>query len=138
MKKYSKEQRKRILIVISAAVAALAVVVAVSCFIAVKVSQSSLKGEWKSDEEKITYEFKKKDEISARFDNSVVPVIETEYSGELTGEYLLNKSDKTLVITLNYYNKKLTQKYSFEIKNNCLALKNLEDGKTSVFYRQEK
>lgn len=138
MKKYSKEQRKRILIVISAAVTALAVVVAASCFVAIKISKASVKGEWRSNSESITYIFKKKDQMSAKFDNSVVPVIEAEYSGELTGEYLLDKSDKTLTITLNYYNKKLTQKYSFEIKNNCLALKNLEDGKTSVFYRQEK
>ena len=133
--KYTKEQKKRFFIVISAAFLALAVVAAASCFIAMAISNNSIKGEWKSEEEKITYCFHKGNDLIAKFDESTIPVVETQYSGELSGEYSLNKKNGTVVVTINYYNKKLTQKYSYEIKNKCLALKNLDDGKVTVFNR---
>lgn len=135
--KYTKKQKRRMFIVASAAFAALAVIVATILIITVNASKRSIKGEWNNREKNVTYVFKKDDMLTAKFDNSPVPVIETDYSGELNGEYLINKKDKTLSITINYYNKKLTQKYSYEIKNKNLALKNLEDGTITVFYKQE-
>ena len=112
-------------------------VVAAAIVISVNVSKGSVKGEWKNREENVTYIFQKNDLLTAKFDDSPIPVLETDYTGELTGEYSINKKDKTLTITINYYSKKLTQKYSYEIKNKNLALKNLEDGTTTVFHKQE-
>ncbi|MBQ7579809.1 MAG: hypothetical protein IJU39_00705 [Clostridia bacterium] len=134
--KLNINQKKRLIIVLSAAIAALAIVVGTVCLIAVKASKSSIRGEWKS-KGNVSYVFQKKDMLTAGFDKAPLPVLETEYSGELAGDYSINKSDKTLSITLNYYNKKLTQKYSYEIKNGILALKNLEDGTSTVFYKQK-
>lgn len=133
--KLSKSQRKRLFISISAAAAALAAVILAVCLIAASVSKNSIKGEWQDKEGKTTYTFQKNNNLKAGFVECDLPVLETEYSGELTGEYSVNKNEKTLVITLNYYNKKLTQKYSYEIKNETLALKNLDDGVSSVFYK---
>ena len=121
----------------AAALSALIVVAALTCGIVIKVSKGSVKGEWKSREESLSYTFQKDNVLSAKFDDCPLPVLETNYTGEIDGDYSINKQEKTLVITLNYYNKKLTQKYSYEIKNDMLALKNLDDGVTSVFYKQK-
>lgn len=134
--KLRKDQRRRLIIVASAAAAALAIVVLTVCLIAFKAKKNSIRGEWKS-KENITYSFQKNEILSAKFENGLIPVLETEYTGELSGEYVINKKEKTLIITINYYNKKLTQKYSYEIKNEILALKNLEDATSSVYYKQK-
>lgn len=130
--KLTKKQKKRVAVFSALCIVVIGLVVTVSVFL---ISRASIKGNWQCREKNITYTFEKKQHLSVKFEKEYLPVLETEYSGGLDGEYLISKADKTLSITLNYYNKSLTKEYSYEIKNNCLCLKNLDDGQTTIYDR---
>lgn len=136
--RYNNTQKKRILrFSIFAVLSAVILAVIVFCSAMAIVCQS-IRGQWENNGIKTKYTFGKHGELTANFDNAKVPVLEINYTGELKGEYELNKKDKTITITVFYYNKNLTQKYSYEIKNKSLCLKNLEDADTNVFYKVKK
>lgn len=97
-----------------------------------------VEGCWGNDDIKTVYTFCKHGELTAKFENAKVPVLEIDYTGELKGEYAVNNKEKIITVSLFYYNKNLTQKYSYEIKNKSLCLKNLEDASTVIFHEIKK
>lgn len=136
--RYSNTQKKRILRFSIFAVLSAVILAVIVFFSARAIFCQSVRGQWENDDIKTSYTFGKHGELTANFDNAKVPVLEIDYTGELKGEYEVNKKDKTITITFFYYNKNLTQEYSYEINNKSLCLKNLEDADTNVFYKVKK
>ena len=135
--KYSKKQKRRIALFSSLSVVVLGLIVAGSIFLIDFAIHNPKLKTWACREESFSYSFERNGMLIAKFKNASIPVIETQHSGKLDGQYSIDKNEKTISITVNYYNKKLTKKYSYEIKKGILCLKNLEDGQILTFNKQK-
>lgn len=135
--KYSKKQKKRIAIFSSLGIFVLGLIVAGAIFLINFLTHEPNLRTWVCREENFSYSFESNGMLIAQFNNAPIPVLETQHNGKLDGQYSIDKKEKTISITVNYYNKKLTKKYSYEIKKGILCLKNLEDGQTLTFNKQK-
>lgn len=136
--KYSKKQKRRIALFSSLSVVVLGLIVAGSIFLIDFAIHNPKLKTWACREESFSYSFERNGLLIAEFKNASIPVIETQHSGKFDGQYSIDKKEKTISITVNYYNKKLTKKYSYEIKKGILCLKNLEDGQILTFNKQKR
>ena len=106
-------------------------------FLAVLIFRDPLRGKWVTEDKSYSYEFLRGGELTAGYNGSQVPVLDVEHTGELSGEYSKDKRKDTLTITVNYYSKKVTKTYSFEIENKTLHLKDLESGEGYTYYKEK-
>jgi len=106
--------------------------------LAVVIFRDPIRGKWVTEDKSCSYEFLRGGELTAGYNGGLVPVLDVEHTGELSGEYSKNKVKDTLTITVNYYSKKVTKTYSYEIENKTLHLKDIESGEGYTYYKEKK
>ncbi len=133
-----KKRTKRIIFLSLIAAVFIAIVTAI-VLIAVNFSRNPFVGEWESIKNKTSYTFYEDGSVKVYLDNEKVPVLNTNYTGTVEGEYAYDKGEDALSLTMNVYSKKITRNYTYEIEDDTLILtENKTNNEMKFLYVEKK
>ena len=95
--------------------------------------EKELLGKWTDSAGMSGYEFFDNGKVTVTYFNLTVPILNLPLSGTADGTYLL--SGDRLEISYSIYTKAIHYVFNAQIENSQLTLKNIEDGKVSVYMR---
>lgn len=102
----------------------------------VKIQETGLTGNWISGSGDIKYTFNENSTLTVTFSNARIPAVsDIILSGTYSGVYMTDETDMTIVIQYTVSDKKITEKFKYNLTNNALSLEN-EEGETTIFVRQ--
>ena len=102
----------------------------------VEVQQTGITGTWISGSGDVKYTLNENSTLTVTFSEAKLPsVSENNINGTYSGVYMTDESEKTITIQFTVQDKKVTEKYKYNLTNNALSLEN-DEGDTTIFVRQ--
>ena len=102
----------------------------------VNIQETGLTGNWISGSGDIKYTFNENSTLTVTLSNARIPAVsDIILSGTYSGVYMTDETDMTIVIQYTVSDKKITEKFKYNLTNNALSLEN-EEGETTIFVRQ--